>query len=50
MSQYCDICGHVMDSRGFCTWCDEEEWPFDSAFDAVGEIKYEEVEYDDTQA
>lgn len=24
MSNYCDNCGHIMDSRGYCTWCDEE--------------------------
>lgn len=26
--------------------CEEEELPFDSDFDSVGVIKYEEVEYD----
>lgn len=26
--------------------CDEEEWPFDSDFESVGVIKYEEVEYE----
>lgn len=29
MSQYCPDCGHVMDSRGFCTWCDEEVFILD---------------------
>jgi hypothetical protein len=26
--------------------CNEQEWPYDSNFDSVGFIKYEEVEYD----
>lgn len=27
--------------------CDEEEYPFDSSFDSVGDIEYEDVEYEE---
>lgn len=28
--------------------CEEEEWPYDSTFDRVGVIEYEEIEYPET--